>query len=239
MPAERETRIIVLHLTKYGEKSQVVQALDAERGRTGFFLRGAGKSRGAQGQYHSLSILDATVTRGTGDLEYLKEAERPYPLTAIRTDPYKSAVALFIGELLYRGVQDGAMDPDLFNFLEQEIIALDAEAGSVANFHICFLVDFCSALGFRPKDNYSPVAPLFQPVSAEFAPENSLAEVWSREDSLLLHKLLTLGHEEAMALPLNRDRRGGFAQKMVEYLSYHLSLNLNIRSLKVLHDLFS
>ena len=239
MPAERETRIIVLHLTKYGDRSQVVQALDAERGRTGFFLRGAGKSLGAQGQYHSLSILEATVTRGKGDLEYLKEAERPYPLTAIRTDPYKSAVALFIGELLYRGVQDGAMDPDLFNFLEQEIIALDAEAGSVANFHLCFLVDFCRALGFQPKDNYSSVAPLFQPVSAEFAPENSLAEVWSREDSLLLHKLLTLPREEAMALPLNRDRRGEFAQKMVEYLSYHLSLNLNIRSLKVLHDLFS
>lgn len=239
MPAERETRIIVLHLTKYGDRSQVVQALDAERGRSGFFLRGAGKSRGAQGQYHSLSILDVTATRGKGDLEYLKEAERPYPLTAIRTDPYKSAVALFIGELLYRGVQDGAMDPDLFNFLEKEIMALDAETGSVANFHLCFLVDFCRALGFQPKDNYCPNTPLFQPVSAEFAPENSLAEVWGREDSLLLHKLLTLSREEAMALPLNRDRRGVFAQKMVEYLSYHLSLNLNIRSLKVLHDLFS
>lgn len=239
MPAERETRIIVLHLTKYGDRSQVVQALDAERGRSGFFLRGAGKSRGAQGQYHSLSILDVTATRGKGDLEYLKEAERPYPLTAIRTDPYKSAVALFIGELLYRGVQDGAMDPDLFNFLEKEIMALDAETGSVANFHLCFLVEFCRTLGFLPKDNYSPDTPLFQPVIAEFTSEETLAEAWCADDSLLLHQILTLPREEALALKLNRDRRGVFAQKMVEYLSYHLSLNLNIRSLKVLHDLFS
>ena len=239
MPADRETRIIVLHLTKYGDRSQVVQALDAERGRTGFFLRGAGKGRGAQGQYHSLSILNVTATGGKGDLEYLKEAERPYPLTAIRTDPYKSAVALFIGELLYRGVQDGAMDPDLFNYLENEIVALNSQEGSVANFHLCFLVDFCRALGFQPKDNYSPDMPLFQPVTAEFAPEETLAEAWKKEDSRLLHQILTLSREEAMALPLNRDRRGLFAQKMVEYLSYHLSLNLNIRSLKVLHDLFS
>ncbi len=239
MPAERETRIIVLHLTKYGDRSQVVQALDAERGRTGFFLRGAGKGRGAQGQYHSLSILDVTATGGKGDLEYLKEAERPYPLTAIRTDPYKSAMALFIGELLYRGVQDGAMDPELFNYLENEIVALNAQEGSVANFHLCFLVDFCRTLGLRPKDNYGPDMPLFQPVTAEFAPEDTIAEVWEREDSRLLHQILTLSREEAMALPLNRERRGVFAQKMVEYLSYHLSLNLNIRSLKVLHDLFS
>ena len=239
MPAERETRIIVLHLTKYGDRSQVVQALEKERGRTGLFLRGAGKSRGAQGQYHSLSILDITSYSGKGEMEYIREAERPYPLTAIRTDPYKSAVALFIGELLYRGVQDGAMDPELFNFLEKEIVALDGETGSVANFHLCFLVDFCKALGFQPKDNYATGTPLFQPVIAEFTSEGILAEAWSAEDSLLLHQILTLPREEAMALKLNRDRRGLFAQKMVEYLSYHLSLNLNIRSLKVLHDLFS
>lgn len=239
MPADRETRIIVLHLTKYGDRSLVVQALDAERGRTGFFLRGAGKGRGPQGQFHGLSILDITTARGKGDLEYLREAERPYPLDAIRTDPYKSAVALFIGELLYRGVQDGAMDPALFEFLEEQILALNAIEGSIANFHICFLVDFCRALGFQPKDNYTPDTPLFQPVTAEFAAEDSLAETWSTEESRLLHDILSKPREEAMALPLNRDRRGVFAQKMVEYLSYHLSLNLNIRSLKVLHDLFS
>ena len=239
MPADRESRIIVLHLTKYGDRSLVVQALDSEKGRTGFFLRGAGKGRAPQGQFHSLSILDITAARGKGDLEYLRESEHPYPLTAIRTDPYKGAVALFMGELLYRGVQDGAMDPEMFCFLEREITALDGTQGSVANFHICFLVDFCRALGFLPKDNYAAETPLFQPVTAEFTAEDTLADTWTKEDSRLLHEILSKPREEAMALPLNRDRRGAFAQKMVEYLSYHLSLNLNIRSLKVLHDLFS
>ena len=42
-----------------------------------------------------------------------------------------------------------------------------------------------------------------------------------------------------MAIRLSRETRGAFAQKMVDYLSYHLSQNLNIRSLKVLHGLFS
>ncbi len=239
MPAERESRIIVLHLTKYGDRSLVVHALDAEKGRTGFFLRGAGKGRSPQGQFHSLSILDITAIRGKGDLEYLRESERAYPLTGIRTDPSKGAVALFIGELLWRGVLDGAMDPDLFRFLEREITALDLSQGSVANFHICFLVDFCRALGFLPKDNYSPDTPFFQPVTAEFTAPGLPAETWTEEDSRLLHEILSKPREEAMAIPLNRDRRGLFAQKMAEYLSYHLSLNLNLRSLKVLHDLFS
>ncbi|MBQ7459578.1 MAG: DNA repair protein RecO C-terminal domain-containing protein [Bacteroidales bacterium] len=239
MPADRETRIIVLHLTKYGDHSLVVQALDAERGRTGFFLRGAGKGRGGLNHFHSLGILDVVAASNKGDLEYIKEFENPHRLEAIRTDPYKSAIALFIGELLYRSLLDGAMDSDLFEFLEGQILALNTEEGSVANFHICFLVDFCRVLGLQPKDNYSPATPLFTPYSAEFTTPDTLAETFTPESSLLLHQLLSIPREEAMQIPLSRDQRGDFAQKMVGYLSYHLSQNLNIRSLKVLHDLFS
>ncbi len=239
MAADRETRIIVLHLTKYGDRSLVVQALDAERGRTGFFLRGAGKGHGGLNYFHSLGILDVVAASNKGDLEYIKEFENPHRLDAIRTDPYKSAIALFIGELLYRSLLDGAMDSDLFEFLEGQILSLNSEQGSVANFHICFLVDFCRALGLQPKDNFSPSTPLFQPFSAEFTATDTLAETLSPEASLLLHQLLSLPREEALRIPLNRDQRGDFAKKMVEYLSYHLSQNLNIRSLKVLHDLFS
>ena len=238
MPAERETRIIVLHLTKYGDHSLVVQALDAERGRCGFFLRGAGKGRGGLNHFHSLGILDTVASTRKGDLEYIKEYENPYRLDALRTDPYKSSIALFVGELLYRTLLDGAMDPAMFDFLEGQILALNAEEGSVANFHICFLVDFCRALGLQPKDNYSTATPLFQPFMAEFTSAGTLAETFSEQNSQLLHQILTLPREEAMHIPLSRDQRGVFAQKMVEYLSYHLSQNLNIRSLKVLHDLF-
>lgn len=230
MPADRETRIIVLHLTKYGDRSLVVQALDREKGRTGFFLGGAGKGRGGQGLFHSLGVLDIVATSRKGNLEYIREAERTFSQDSLRTDPYKSAIALFISELLYRGVQEGAMDSDLFDFLTEQIMALETATGSIANFHLKFLVDFCGAMGFRPKDNYSPSTPLFQPFSAEFTSPGSLAETLTPEASLLLHQILSLPREEALQIPLNRDQRGYFAQKMVEYLSYHLSLNLNIRT---------
>lgn len=239
MPSDRETRIIVLHLTKYGDHSLVVQALDCEKGRTGFFLRGAGKGRGGLNHFHSLGILDTVASMRKGDLEYIKEYENPYRLDALRTDPYKSAIALFIGELLYRSLLDGAMDTELFSFLQQQIVALNNAEGSVANFHICFLTDFCRELGFQPKDNYSSDKTLFMPVTAEFTAPGALADTFSAANSLLLHQILSLPREEAMAIPLSGNQRGDFAQKMIEYLSYHLSQNLNIRSLDVLHDLFS
>jgi hypothetical protein len=94
-------------------------------------------------------------------------------------------------------------------------------------------------MGFRPKDNYTPQTPLFQPFSAEFTAPDALAETFSAEESLLLHDLLNSGLQQALEIPLSREKRGTFAQKMADFLAYHLSLNLNIRSLKVLHDLFS
>ena len=215
----------------------MVQALDRERGRTGFFLRGAAKGRGSQGHFHSLSILDAVATSGRGEMEYLSEFDRPYPLDSLRSNPYKSAIALFISELLYRCLLDGAMDPDLFDFLQGQILLLEALEGCAANFHLCFLVDFCCAMGFRPKDNWSASRPLFRSATAEFTAADPLSSTFSTEESLLLHNLLSMSREDALLLPLTGGRRSAFAQKMVEYLSYHLSLGLNIRSLKVLHEL--
>ena len=111
----------------------MVQALDAERGRSGFFLRGAGKGRGTLGAFHPLGILDVVAASGKGSLEYIRESEAPYSLAGIRTDPYKSAIALFISELLYRCMTDGDMDSDMFGFLQSEILALEGTGGSVAN----------------------------------------------------------------------------------------------------------
>ena len=62
---------------------------------------------------------------------------------------------------------------------------------------------------------------------------------FSDEESLLLHRLLTESFEEAMALPLSASRRSAFSRRMLDYLSYHLGQSLDIRSLDVLHAVFS
>ena len=77
---------------------------------------------------------------------------------------------------------------------------------------------------FRPREANKP-----EPVGTTF----------SDEESLLLHKLLTLSFEEAMALPLSATRRSAFSRRMLDYLSYHLGQSLDIRSLDVLHAVFS
>ena len=62
---------------------------------------------------------------------------------------------------------------------------------------------------------------------------------FSTEESLLLHRFLTLSFDEAMALPLSAARRNAFSRRMLTYLSHHLGQSLEIRSLDVLHAVFA
>ena len=61
---------------------------------------------------------------------------------------------------------------------------------------------------------------------------------FTQEESALLHQLLTLPFDEAMALPLSAARRSSFSRRMLDYLAYHLGQALDIRSLDVLHAVF-
>ena len=63
-------------------------------------------------------------------------------------------------------------------------------------------------------------------------------QLFSAEDSRLLHLMLSTGLNEALAIPLSSSRRLSFARRMLDYLSYRFGCDLNVKSLDVLHEIF-
>ncbi len=224
MPSAGPSRIIVLHQTKYSDHSLIIHAIDSGLGRQGFLLRGAGKKSGSRvvSEFHSLSILDVVSSgKPENGLRYLREWDPVRPLLNLRTDIFKSSVALFISEVLYRSLTAGASDANLFDWLCSAIVRLDSAEGSIANFHLWFIVSYCAGMGFAPDGNPEP------------------GDIFTAEESALLSEIASRPFEEVMAIPLNGSARRSFSLKMVKYLSYHLGVTLNIRSLDVLHELFA
>ena len=256
MSLETKSRAIVLHTTRQGDSSLVIHVLDETAGRQSLFLRGVGKGRrtSAAAAFHPLAVLEV-VTEATprSSLLYLREFEPVLSLPGLRTDIRRSAVAQFVCEVLWRTLRTGDGDPELFTWLV-ECIAAQAAGGAyrpdapgqlspgVANFAPWWLVGYCTRMGFRPEDNWTAdEAAVFNIVSGRFGPafEGQEEALFSREESLLLHRLLTLPFDEAMALPLSAARRGAFSRRMLTYLSHHLGQSLDIRSLDVLHAVFA
>lgn len=245
MPLVTKSQIIVIHLTKYGDSGAIVHVIDSLSGRQSLYLRGIKKSKNnaVLPYFHNLNILNVvTASSPKSSLLYLREYSPLYNLNDLRSDVYKRTIAIFISEIIYRSIKVDDGDSALFVWLSDTIILLNDYTGSISNFHLRFLVDYSSKMGFRPNDNYTPDSPLFDMVSAQFVPSgkyhNIQQSLFTAEDSLLLHKLLSTSLEESLLLPLSSSRRLSFAQSMINFLAYHFGIDLKIQSLKVLHEIF-
>lgn len=211
-------RLIVLHYTPTGENTLVLHTLSREWGRRGFLVR---TGKGApMALFLPLNILEAEVTENPRSP--LARATHIVPaaaLNGIRNNLYKNTMTLFLSEVLYRTVKDGACEEGLFEWCERSIRTLDVLQSDWSNFHLRFLVEFAGALGFRP--GAGDIAP--------FA-DGNLAQ---------LRALVESGFEETMLLPLSGELRNNLCDCLLRYIEHHSESALRIRSLAVLRELFA
>lgn len=217
MSSVAKTRIIVLHLTKYSDHALILHTIDSAAGRHSFLVRGI-KRGNAVAMFHPLSLLDIVSAESPkSTLAWLREWEPATALPGIRGDQLKASVAMFVSEVLYRSFTTELADQTLFDWLCDVVVRLDTADGSIANFHLWFLVGYAVQLGFMPGETVEPFG-LFAP-----------------DETALFYQILRGTLEETLALPLSAARRQAFARRMLQYLSWHLGTTLDARSLDVLH----
>ena len=101
------------------------------------------------------------------------------------------------------------------------------------------MAGLCTVLGFGPSQSGDFDGSEYLQ-SAKLTGDRPATSDPSRGDNLtLLRELTAKPFAEAMAIPLNGARRRDFCDSMIRYISYHLGINLHLRSLDVLHDLFA
>lgn len=214
--------MILLHTTKYGDSGVILHGYTCEGGRESFLLRGVGKNRTISiGCLHPLSILEANCpSLQKGSLKYIKEFSPKYPLNSIREDHNKSAIVFFVSEVLYKTLREGEADPKMYSFLHNAILTLNELPSNYANFHLWFLAQYASELGYKPKepffDNFNP---------------------FTKGEIELLGKFLNDPFADTMCIPLKGEQRTAFATNLTKYLEYHLGFIFETKSLKILHQL--
>lgn len=231
------TGLIVLNTVRYGDSAVIIQALSPKYGRCGLIAKGVGRGRNngrSSALFQPLSILEAEVGENPkSSLLTLYNAYESYSYSTVRTDMYKAAISLFMCELLYRVIKDGAREDGLFEWVKEMAGVLDRLESNYANFHLYFAVGLCSALGFRPNDNYSDTNRIFSVESADFS---SSGNHFSERNSLFLHRLLSLDFADCMMIPATGEQRLSFMEDMLRFLEFHSDMLLDVKSLKVLHE---
>lgn len=214
----RNTELIVLHTTKFGENSLVVHTLSKDYGRRSFLVRGAGKM--AMSLYLPLNILEADIVESSrSNLFTARNVAVRHPLMGIRNDIFKNSMTMFMSEVLYRVVKDGTYEEGLYEWCEKTILLLDAMQSDFSNYHIRFLLELTIALGFSPE-------------SRDLQP-------FVGDHYQVIEKFMQSPLAESMLIPLNGTIRNEIAEEVLRYIEFHTESTLNINSLRVLRELFS
>ena len=212
------TELIVLHTTKFGENSIVVHTLSREYGRRSFLVRGAGKR--LMSLFLPLNILEAEVQESTkSTLFTARNLTSRHPLLGIRSNVFKNSMSMFMSEVLYRVIKEGAAEQGLYEWCERNILLLDAVQHDFSNFHLRFLLELTVALGFSPESRD------LQPFVGDHYPT--------------VERFMQTSFAESMLIPLNGTVRNEIAEEILRYIEFHTESSVNINSLKVLRDLFT
>lgn len=148
-----KTKGIVFRLTPYGDTSVIVNMFTDLLGLQSYIVNGV-RSQSKKSKialFQPLTLLDLVVYhKENGNIMRIKEVKCYHLYQNLSRQVNKSAIALFINEVLNKAVKDQSHTSEIFQFISNSLIILD-EHPKPENFHLIFLLGLSRHLGFAPN----------------------------------------------------------------------------------------
>ena len=130
---------IVLHVLKYNDTSNIVDIYTEQGGRVSFLVKipRSRKSNVRSVLFQPLAFVEVEADcRPNSNLHRVQEAKLLFPFRSLPYHPYKSSIAMFLAEFLYRALREEEANVPLFAYLRHSILWLDeCENKSFANIY--------------------------------------------------------------------------------------------------------
>ncbi len=239
----QKTLGIVLHTLKYNDTSLIVEMYTDLLGRVSYLVR-VPRSRKAAVKsvlFQPLSLIEFEADyRPNTTLYHIREAKSYYPYSSIPYDPYKSSIALFLSEFLYRAVREEAENRPLFAYLRHSLIWLDECRKGYANFHLVFLMRLSRFLGLYPNLEDYREGDYFDLLNACFSSVRPQSHAYyiHPEEAGRLRQLMRMNYDTMHLFAMNRVERARCLDIINDYYRLHLPEFPVLKSLEVLKELF-
>ena len=238
----QKTTGIVLHSLKYNDTSNIVHVYTRERGRVSFMVKlsRSRKSGVRTTLFQPLAMLEVEADfRPTGTLPYIKEAKPYVSYTSLPYHPYKSSIAMFLAEFLYRALREEEPDELLFSYLQHSICWLDECNSAFSNFHLVFLMRLSRFLGLYPNLDRYREGCYFDMLNACFTPSVPEGGAFLKPDEAARVRLMLRMNYDTMHLfGMSRTERNRCLSIINDYYRLHIPDFPILKSLDVLKELF-
>lgn len=237
------TEGIVLHHIKYGESSVIATIFTREFGRQTYMVNGARnrKSKNKAGFLQPLFLVEVEAyQKKSRDMQRIKTVKSKQPYQNIPFDITKSTQAMFLAEVLYKTIHEQESYEELYDFLKNTLLYFDLMEEGWANFHLYFLLRLSEYLGFRPtldKVGFQGWFDLRKGAIVPFEPPHPMFA--HKEATEYIIKLSKLKIHELHLLQLSRNMREYLLSVLIDYYQLHFDNLGEMKSLKVLHEIFA
>lgn len=224
-----KTRGIVIKYMKYQESSIIAQVFTEDFGLTPFMINGirSARSKRSIGYFQPFSILDLVAYVKLGrEIQRLSEYKCLIPTHSIQTDIRKSTIVLFLSEILTKLLHhEKGPQEHLFGFLLESIIQFDQMTEAIENYHLHFLLKLLPYIGLGIDDGDA----LIRSMELEMIHE---------DEQLLLFVSRIIDTEYTDSIGGNGQLRFKALELILNYYHHHTNAIGEIKSLKVLHQVF-
>jgi len=229
---------IVLRKTPYTSSTVVVTIYTRAYGVLAFMARGVGGKRRQSSIYEPLTRLDLECVYKTArSLQRIKSASPRSHAAWSTIDPQRSAVSIFLSEMLQKSLREESPDEELFDFLESALDLFDEDTFN-PNFHIFFLMRLTKFFGFFPRVNELRKAPYFDLLDGINVdlPNHGMHTLSGEESALFMRA--TLPELSNRSFVLSKAERRALLQLLVTYYQLHFEGFGDVKSLKILMEIF-
>lgn len=237
-----KTRGIVFKTMKYSETSLIVDIYTEQKGLRKYIVSGVRKARSAisAGLFQVMSLVELVAYEREGkDLNRLKEIRPAYIFQSIPFDIRKGAVGLFMAEIARKTMRESEENRPLFDYFYRAFELLDQTLQPIGNYHLQFMIELSSYLGFMPGGHYQEETPYFDLKEGVFT-----ASVGEHPHFLppplaaLLFQLLQTDLEQCHLVKIAREERRKLLQNLLDYYRLHIENFPEINAHLILQEVF-
>ena len=233
--------MLPLRLTPHSDRTAILQAYSLEMGAVSFAVP-AGAGPGAARRRALLQPLtplevEASIRPGR-ELHTFREPRARVQIHTILMSPERSAVAMFLAEVLQNLLRQAEPDANTYIYIERAVERLNDPQTRVGNFALMFLRGLSTMLGIEPDlTDYRP-GMLFDMIDGRFRLSAALhGHSLSASASAAAARLLRMTWETQGRFRFSGAERREALERILEYYTIHYAPLTGLKSPAVLHAL--
>lgn len=223
------TQGVVFHHIKYRETSIIVKIFTQVLGLQTYIIQGvrAKNPRHSISLFQPLTRLDMVVYhKKQRSIQRVAEVKNYAPNDKILANVKKSAIAIFLSELLSKVIHEEERNEPLFNFLWLEVMRLNEQTTDYDLFYLTFMLQLSHYLGFGISS-----------VQDIYAQLRRSGQHWNIDKKVLekLDELLT--DQEHRSIKIDKSTKRHVTELIVKFYQLHMESLNHLKSLKILQEI--